>query len=284
MIKLNFETIKFELKENGIGILSLNRPEKLNAVNFQMEQELHEVFDHLMVNLDCRVLIFKAEGRAFCAGTDLQEGLHLNTKKIPEGYEKYYFLNAAEPIKKTMYHQWRISSVFVKMRKISQPIITLVQGAAAGAGFGFAMAADFRIVAPDVKFINASINIGLTGADVGGSYFLPRLIGLSRASEILYTGRTVEAEESVRIGLALRSVESKKLLESAMELANELLKKSPLGLRMTKQALNLTLDSPSLETICQLENLGIVLSFSSKDMKVASAAFFEKKDPKYPLR
>jgi len=281
---VNFETIKFELKENGIGILSLNRPEKLNAINFQMEKELHEVFDHLMVNLDCRVLILRAEGRAFCAGTDLQEAVILNTKKKPEGYEKYYFLNVSEPIKKKMYHQWRISSIFVKMRKISQPIIALVQGAAAGGGFGFAMASDMRIVGSDVKFINASINIGLTGADVGGSYFLPRLIGLSRATEIMYTGRQVGAEESVKIGLALKSVESKDLLESGLELAGEMLKKSPLGLRMTKQSLNLTLDSPSLETICQLENSSIVLTFSSKDVNEASAAFFGKREPKFPLR
>jgi len=283
VIKVNFETIKFELKENGIGILSLNRPEKLNAINFQMEKELHELFDHLMVNLDCRVLIFRAEGRAFCAGTDLQEALILNTKKKPEGYEKYYFLNVSEPIKKKIYHQWRISSIFMKMRKISQPIIALVHGAAAGGGFGFAMASDIRIVGNNVKFINASINIGLTGADVGGSYFLPRLIGLSRASEIMYTGRQVGAEESVKIGLALRSVELKDLLDSGLELADEMLKKSPLGLRMTKQSLNLTLDSPSLETICQLENSSIVLTFSSKDVNEASAAFFGKRDPKYPL-
>ncbi len=284
MIKVNFETIKFELKENGIGILSLNRPEKLNAINFQMEKELHEVFDHLMINLDCRVLILRAEGRAFCSGTDLQEAVILNTKKYPEGYEKYYFLNVPEPIKRKIYHQWRISSIFVKMRKISQPIIALVHGAAAGGGFGFAMASDVRIVGTDVKFINASINIGLTGADVGGSYFLPRLIGLSRATEIMYTGRSVGAEESVKIGLALKAVELKDLMESAMELASDMIKKSPLGLRMTKQALNLTLDSPSLETILQLENSSIVLTFSSKDVNEASAAFFGKKDPKYPLR
>jgi len=281
---LNFETIKFELKANGIGILSLNRPEKLNAINFQMEQELHELFDHLMTNLDCRVLILRAEGRAFCAGTDLQEGLLLNSKKLPEGYEKYYFLDVSEPVKKVTYHQWHISSMFVKMRKISQPIIALVQGAAAGGGFGFAMAADFRIVATDVNFINASINIGLSGADVGGSYFLPRLIGSSRATEILFTGKSVGAEEAMKIGLAIKLVEPNELLPSALELANELLKKSPLGLRMTKQALNLSLDSPSLETICQVENSGIVLTFSSKDMKEASAAFFGKRDPKYPLR
>ena len=281
---MNFETIKFELKANGIGILSLNRPEKLNAINFQMEQELHELFDHLMTNLDCRVLILRAEGRAFCAGTDLQEGLLLNSKKLPEGYEKYYFLDVSEPVKKVTYHQWHISSMFVKMRKISQPIIALVQGAAAGGGFGFAMAADFRIVATDVNFINASINIGLSGADVGGSYFLPRLIGSSRATEILFTGKSVGAEEAMKIGLAIKLVEPNELLPSALELANELLKKSPLGLRMTKQALNLSLDSPSLETICQVENSGIVLTFSSKDMKEASAAFFGKRDPKYPLR
>ena len=281
---MNFETIKFELKENGIGILSLNRPKKLNAINFQMEEDLHKLLDHLMVNLDCRVLILRAEGRAFCAGTDLQEALVLNTKKKPEGYEKYYFLNVSEPIKRKMYHQWRISSIFVKMRKISQPIIALVHGAAAGGGFGFAMASDIRIVGNDVKFINASINIGLTGADVGGSYFLPRLIGLSRATEIMYTGRQVGAEESVKIGLALKFVELKDLLESGLELADEMLKKSPLGLRMTKQSLNLTLDSPSLETICQLENSSIVLTFSSKDVNEASAAFFGKRDPKYPLR
>jgi len=282
--KLKFETIKFELKENGIGVLSLTRPEKLNAINFQMEQELHEVLDHLMVNLDCRVLIFRAEGKVFCAGTDLQEGLTLNQKKIPEGYEKYYFLNVTEPLKKRIYHQWRISSIYVKMRKISQPIIALVQGAAVGGGFGFAMASDFRIVAPDVKFMIGAIKIGLTGADVGGGYFLPRLIGLSRASEIMYTGRSVGAEESVKIGLAVKSIDSNNMLEAGMELASELLKKSPLGLRMTKLSLNLTLDSPSLETVCQLENYSNTLAFSSKDMNEVSAAFFEKKDPKYPLR
>ena len=87
---MNFETINFELNENGIGILSLNRPDKLNAINFQMEQELHELFDHLMINLDCRVLILRAEGRAFCSGTDLQEGLILN-KKMPAGTHKVEF-------------------------------------------------------------------------------------------------------------------------------------------------------------------------------------------------
>lgn len=280
---MDFKTIKFELKENGIGIVSLNRPEKLNAISFQMEEDLHNLLDSLMVNLDCRVLIFKGEGRAFCAGTDLQEGLILNSKKSPPGYDSFHYLNVSEPIKRKLYHQWRISQIYVKMRKISQPIITIVHGAAAGGGFGFAMASDIRIASTDVKFINASINIGLSGADVGGSYFLPRLIGMSKAAEILYTGKIIDAEEAEKSGLVVKVVEKDDLLTSAVELAEEMLKKSPLGLRMTKQAINLSMDSPSLENILQLENSSIVLTFSSKDIKEASSAFFEKRDPKYPL-
>ena len=99
---MEFETIKFELQDNGIGILSLNRPKKLNAISFQMEEELHELLDMLTINLKCRILIMKGEGRAFCAGTDLQEGLILNSKKNPPGYDKYEYLKVSEPIKRKL--------------------------------------------------------------------------------------------------------------------------------------------------------------------------------------
>ncbi len=280
---MQYNTIKFELRDDGIGILALNRPDKLNAISFEMEEELHQVLDHLMTNIDCRVLILKGEGRAFSAGTDLQEGLILNSKKKPAGYDRFYYLNVPEPLKKKLYHQWRISQIIIKMRKISQPIIALMHGAAAGGGFGFAMASDMRIGSEDVKFINASINIGLTGADVGGSYFLPRLIGMAKASEMLYSGRAIGAQEAKDCGFLIKVVKKEKLLEEGVNLAQQLLKKSPLGLRMTKQAINLSLDSPSLENIIQYENSSIVLSFSSKDMNEASSAFFEKRDPKYSL-
>jgi len=281
---MQLKTIKFELHEDGIGILSLNRPEKLNAISFEMEEELHKVMDHLMINLDCRVLILRGEGRAFSAGTDLQEGLILNSKRNPEGYDRYYYLNVPEPLKKKLYHQWRITQIVIKMRNISQPIIAIVHGAVAGGGFGFAMASDIRIGSEDVKFINASINIGLTGADVGGSYFLPRLIGMAKASEMLYSGRAIGAMEAKESGLLFKIVKKEDLLADGLNLAQELIKKSPLGLRMTKQAINLSLDSPSLENIIQFENSSIVLSFSSKDVNEASSAFFEKRDPKYSLR
>ncbi len=280
---MQYNTIKFELHDDGIGIVALNRPDKLNAISFEMEEELHQVLDHLMTNLDCRVLILRGEGRAFSAGTDLQEGLILNSKKKPAGYDRFYYLNVSEPLKKKLYHQWRISQIIIKMRKISQPIIALTHGAAAGGGFGFAMASDMRIGSDDVKFINASINIGLTGADVGGSYFLPRLIGMAKASEMMYSGRAIGAKEAEECGFLIKVVKKEDLLKEGLNLAQELLKKSPLGLRMTKQAINLSLDSPSLENIIQYENSSIVLSFSSKDINEASSAFFEKRDPKYSL-
>ncbi|MFX0040186.1 MAG: enoyl-CoA hydratase/isomerase family protein [Promethearchaeota archaeon] len=279
-----YKTIKFELSENGIGILTLNRPEKLNAISFQMEKELHQVLDELMINLECRVLIFRGEGRAFSAGTDLQEGLILNSKKNPEGYEKFYFLDVAEPIKRKMYHQWHITQIIMKMRKIPQPIIAAIHGSVAGGGFGFAMASDIRIASEDVNFINASINIGLTGADMGSSYFLPRLINLSRATEIIYSGRGFSGKEAENVGFIQKVVRKEILFDEALDLAEELLTKSPLGLRMTKEALNLSLDSPSLNNILQFENSSIVLTFSSKDINEAADAFFGKRNPKYGLK
>ena len=272
------------MRENGIGILTLNRPEKLNAISFQMEEEIHHVLDQLMMNLSIRVLILRGEGRSFSAGTDLQEGLILNMKRNPKGYEKFYYLNTSEPIKRKMYHQWRITQIIMKMRKIPQPIIAAVHGSVAGGGFGFAMASDIRIASDDVNFINASINIGLTGADMGSSYFLPRLINLSRAVEIIYSGRGVSGKEAEKIGFILKVVEKENLLDEALKLAEELLTKSPLGLRMTKEALNLSLDSPSLNNMLQYENSSIVLTFSSKDVNEAANAFFGKRKPKYPLR
>ena len=281
---MDYETIKFELQENGIGFLTFTRADKANAMSFQMVEELHSIFDELMINLDCRVLIIKAEGKVFNAGQDLNDGTILKQKKKPDRYKKYFFLDIPEVLKTFMYYQWRIADLIVKMRKISQPIIAMVQGAAMGAGFSFTLATDIRIVSKEAKFNAAYINLGLTGSDMGSSYFLPRLIGMSRAAELLYTGRFVEAEEALKIGFILKIVEKDKLLESALELAEELLTKSPLGLRMTKQAINLTLDSPSLETMIQFENRGQVLSGSSEDIWEAFYAYMEKRKAKFPLR
>ncbi|MFW9952829.1 MAG: enoyl-CoA hydratase/isomerase family protein, partial [Candidatus Thorarchaeota archaeon] len=277
---MEFETLQFELKGNGIGILTLNRPDKLNALSFQMIQDLHKIFDHLMVNLDCRVLILQANGRVFCAGLDLKESTILQSKKKPtELKEKFFFLDAPykDIIKAKLYAQMHTSQIFIKMRKISQPIITIVNGAASGVGFALVLASDIRFASNKARFNNAFINVGFSGSDLGSSYHLPRLIGMSRAAEIMYTGRFVSAEEAERIGLVSRVVEEAKLYDSALELAEDLLKKSPLGLRLTKQAINLSLDAPSLETILQLENRAQMLCSTSDDIMEGVQAFLEKR-------
>ena len=284
---MNYETIKFELREDGIGILTLNRPDKLNAMNFQMIEDLHAIFDHLMVNLDCRVLILKAAGRAFCAGLDLKESTVLQSKKKSEELkEKFFFMRAPDKdlIKAKIYAQGRASHLIVKMRKISQPIIAIIQGAATGAGFTLVLAADIRIAGENARLANSFINIGFSGSDLASSYHLPRLIGMSRAAEILYTGRFIDADEAERIGLVLKVVkgEDVKLVEAGLEIAENLLTKSPLGLRMTKEAINLTLDSPSLDTIMQIENRSQMLCSTSLDLLEGINAFFEKRKPKYP--
>ncbi|MFX0001621.1 MAG: enoyl-CoA hydratase/isomerase family protein [Candidatus Hodarchaeota archaeon] len=284
---MELETIKFEVQENGIGILTLNRPDKLNALNFQMIEDLHSILDNLMVNLDCRVLILRAAGRAFCAGMDLKESTVLQSKKKPEELkEKFFFMKAPERdiIKSKIYAQARASQLIVKMRKISQPIISIVQGPATGAGFTLVLAADIRIAGENAKLANSFINIGFSGSDLASSYHLPRLIGMSRAAEILYTGRFIDAEEAERIGLVLKVIvgDENKLLEAAVEIAENLLTKSPLGLRMTKEAINISLDSPSLDTIMQIENRSQMLCSTSTDLMEGINAFFEKRKPHYP--
>ncbi len=284
---MNFETLKYELREDGIGILTLNRPDKLNALNFQMIEDLHSVFDDLMINLDCRVLILKSEGKAFCAGLDLRESTVLQSKKKPEELKKKFFFMRApdkDTIKAKIYAQGRASHLIIKMRKINQPIIAIIQGAATGAGFTLCLAADIRIAGENAKLANSFINIGFSGSDLASSYHLPRLIGMSRAAEILYTGRFVDAKEAEEIGLILKVVEGNeiKLLDAAIEIAENLLTKSPLGLRMTKEAINISLDSPSLETITQIENRSQMLCSTSTDLLEGINAFFEKRKPKYP--
>ena len=284
MRKLNYETIDFELREDGIGILTLNRPERLNAISVQFVEDMNSLLDDLMINLDCRVVIMRGLGRAFCAGLDIKEAPLLSGRKVPEAYRKFKHIDVTEQVKRTLYWQNRMAQIVVKMRKISQPIIALIQGPATGGGFTFAMAADVRFASEAGRFSIGAINIGMSGGDLGGAYFLPRLIGMSRAAEIMYTGRYLGAEEAEKIGFVLKVVKEDELLDSALELASEMLTKSPLGLRMTKEAINMTLDTPSLETMISLDNRAQTLCTTSKDFTTSMQAFIEKKEPKFPLR
>ncbi|MHC1590608.1 MAG: enoyl-CoA hydratase/isomerase family protein, partial [Candidatus Helarchaeales archaeon] len=151
------ETIEFKLKENGIGILKLRRPERMNALSLQMIEELHDLFDDLFSNLDCRVLILRGAGDNFSAGLDLKEASYFVSRKKPPALQKFYFMQVPDKIKAKAYFLWRISHLTIKMRQVSQPIIAAIHGYASGGGFALSMVADVRIASSDAKFNNAFI-------------------------------------------------------------------------------------------------------------------------------
>lgn len=237
---MDYETIKYEVKEKGIGILSLNRPRKYNSVTQRMAEELETFWRERQYDLETHVLILKGNGeRGFCAGLDMKETM----KMAPEmNTDQFYNM------------QHRLARLTLAMRRAPQPIVCAVHGAAAGLGFSFALASDVRVISPDARFSAAYINIGLGGADMACSYFLPRLIGAGRAYEFMLTGNFMSAEEAMNLGLASRLVERDRLIETAMELARTMNSKNPMGLRLTKEAINANLDTGGLEQALNMED------------------------------
>ena len=238
------ETILYRT-EGRIGHLTLNRPDKYNAVDYAMLQELEEFWRARRYDNDTGVIVLDGGGaKGFCAGLDMKGFAPLMFKK--SGVEMYD-------------DQRRLSRLLLAMRQAPQPIISCVHGSAAGLGFSFAMASDIRIVSPDARFSAAYINIGLGGADMACSYFLPRLIGAGRASEFMLTGNWMSANDAMHLGFASRLVPKEKLMETAVELATIMTGKNPLGLRMTKEALNVSIDASGLEAVLEMEDRNQVL-------------------------
>ena len=236
---MEFKTLLFD-EENHTGVLTLNRPKSLNAVNHTMIEELEQVFEKLRTSKTCRVLVLTGGGeKGFCAGLDMK-------KTAVEMF--------AKPAEEIYQYQSRVSQLYYKMRCLPQPIIAAVHGAASGAGFSFAMASDVRIITPEARFNASYINIGLGGADLASSYFLPKLIGTGRANEYLLTGNFMSADEAMNLGFASRMVPKDTLMEAALEFAGIMVTKNPAGLYMTKEAINQNLGLPSLEQALHLEN------------------------------
>lgn len=236
---MDYTAISFTA-DGPVGVLTLNRPAKLNALNQAMIEELDHLLGLLAADRDIRVVILTGAGeKGFCSGLDMSETATQLFEVTPE---------------LIYYYQSRTSMLYYKLRRIPQPVIAAVHGAAAGAGFSFAMAADVRVVTPQARFNAAYINIGLGGADLCSSFFLPKLIGTGRAYEFLLTGDFMSAQEAKELGFVSRIVEKDKLMETAREIADKMISKSPVGLWMTKEAINMNLDGASLEQALHLEN------------------------------
>ena len=221
----HYQTLSIEHKE-GADWLTLNRPDAFNAIDQIMTEELLDYFGKLYFKHEVRVVVLRGAGKHFCSGLDLNDAGHFGTS------------NPAD-----MRGQRLISEIIMRMRRCPQPIIGLIQGAATGGGFAFALACDVRYAADNARMNVAMAKIGLTGCDIGSSYFLPRAVGASSAAEMMMGGRFVNAKKALRMGLVSEVVESEDLEAAGQSLASDMLAMSPMGLRMTKEGLNFSQDA-----------------------------------------
>lgn len=251
--------------EPGIGLVTMNRAEKLNALNEEMIQAFEGLFRYLGEHKDIRVVILRGAGRGFCAGADLVEAMSKGDHEIFSTAWNFFRLA-----------QEKFGNLTIAMRRIPQPVISAVNGPAAGGGFGLALASDIRIAAPEAYFVASFINLGLSGGEMGTSYILPRLVGMGRASEILFTGRRVAADEAERIGLVSKIVPAERLLEEATALARILLQKTPGGLFLTKRVLDSNASAPCLEAAIDLENRNQTIMAVSNDFFLQVQKFAKK--------
>lgn len=250
-------------RDGAVEWLTLARPEGFNALNPGLTRELYDYFGGLPDRQDVRVVVLRGAGRHFCAGYDLEDVDQL-TVSLEQGLRL----------------QRQLSEVVVRMRRCPQPVVGLLHGAACGGGFALALGCDVRYAAPSARMNVAMAKIGLTGCDMGISYFLPRIVGAAVAAELMYTGRFVNAERALRIGLVNDVVAEDQLTTTARELVTEMLAMSPVGLRLTKDGLAMAQETGSLATVIALEDRGQAMCFESF-MKEGVAAFREKRLPNY---
>jgi enoyl-CoA hydratase/carnithine racemase len=262
-----YETLRID-REDHLTWCTLDRPDSLNAMNATLVQELRDFFWRLPDDRQTRVVVLRGAGRAFCAGLDLKE--HSGGDGAGRG-----------GVPGALRAQRVISEIPILMRRAPQPIIAAVHGAACGGGFAMALAADVRIAGASARMNAAFIRLGLSACDVGVSYFLPRLVGASLASELLLTGRFIDAERAERTGLVSRIVPDGELEAAARELAADMLRNSPLGLRLTKECLKHAIDAGSLDEVIAMEDRNQVLTATSADFAEGVSAFLAKRPPAF---
>ncbi|KUI15788.1 enoyl-CoA hydratase [Mycobacterium sp. GA-1285] len=244
-----------------IAVLTLNRPEKLNALSYELVEDLHATLEQINSNNDCRVVVLTGAGRGFCSGLDLTDP---NPPKAGDGTE---FPRSG------MRWQERIADLTARIHRLRQPVIAAVNGAAYGGGMGIALACDIRIASESARFCTQFIKLGLGGCDIGVSYTLPRLIGAGPAFDLILTARAVDAPEALRLGLVSRVSSDEAVVFDAMAIAETLCEYGKFGLESTKQVLWANLDASSLEAALHLENRSQILSSTSGAMREASEAF-----------
>ena len=243
------ETLILERPHPGVLLVTLNRPKRLNAINGTLRRELIETF--ASVDDDVNAVVLTGAGRGFCSGIDLRDF----GPGVPD---------ADAPAIQRLRFQESMAGLPQTIRDLPQPVITAVNGPCVGGGFALCLASDIRICSTAASFGNAAILLGLSGAEMGMSYHLPRIVGTSVAADWMLTGRTVTAQEADRRGLVSELVEPERLIGRATELASAIAGLSPLGVQLTKRALQANTDAP-IDAALELENRNQVLSHATDD-------------------
>ncbi len=258
--------VGFETIADGIALVTLQRPERLNAIDGSLIDGMDAALDRLASG-EFRVGILTGAGRGFCAGADLS------------GTGQPWTKPAAAPFK-TMYDsQVRLTDQLTRLYELPIPMVAAVNGVAVGGGLSYALHCDVRIAAEAARFGSVFIKAGLSSMDMGTSYLLPKIVGAGRARELMLTGRIIDAREAERIGLVQEVVEADRLLPAALELAQLIGANNPFGVWQTKIGLNAALDAPSLRHAKEIENRTQILTGFTSNPTEAARAHMEKRDP-----
>ncbi|WP_194835831.1 enoyl-CoA hydratase [Nocardia sp. XZ_19_369] len=253
-----------------VALVTLNRPDRMNAMAFDVMIPLREALEEVSADNDIRVVVLTGAGQGFCSGADLQ-----SAGKVPnvEG------LTVTSVARRSMD---LLNDVMITLRRMNQPVIGAINGAAIGGGFCLSVATDIRIAAEEAYFRAAGINNGLTSAELGISYLLPRAIGASRAFEIMLSGRDVDATEAERIGLVSRTVPTAKLLETCYDLADRIISFSRVGTELTKRMLWSGMEAGSFESHMQHEGTAqLYVRLTTSNFDEAIRARRDRRPPVY---
>jgi enoyl-CoA hydratase len=263
------ELVLVDHPEPHVAVLTLNRPERLNALSIDLAVELDRTLQQVGAENDTWVVVLTGAGRGFCSGLDLKDygvvpGIDgLTVGRIAQRSMRAY------------------SQIVLTLRRIPQPVIAAVNGPAYGGGMCLTLAADLRIAATSAEFNATGIVNGLTSTEMAAGWLLPRLIGASRANELLLTGRKVGAVEAQELGLVSRVVDDGKVLDEALDMAEAMSRFSPYGLAMTKSVLWANLEVSSLETAIELEDRNQLMLGFTENLQEAIRAFDAGRTPEY---
>jgi enoyl-CoA hydratase len=249
--------------------LTLNRPEQLNTMTAELCEALHEELQRTALDRSCRAVILTGAGRGFCAGLDLH------------GYGAAPGNDGSDEARDRLANQQHMSTLTLQLRALPQPVIAAVNGPAAGFGLALALGSDIRYASREAVFRVAFINIGVSNCDMGTSWLLPRLIGASRSHEMMLTGRRMDAEEALRVGLVADVLDGGELADRAVESAQQIASLAPWGVRLTKRGMWAALEIPSEQAAVEFEDRQQIMSTFGAAPPEAIGAFLEKRPAEF---